>query len=96
VAWGGFYFKLGQLWRRAGSGRRAQHQRIDDSAGKRRTAGAPAGAAHDILIEVVLRLELPAIRYLAASCRLLQYGQSATQAFTPIEDALRLRSERRG
>jgi hypothetical protein len=43
-----------------------------------------------------LRLELPAIRYLAASCRLLQYGQSATQAFTPIEDALRLRSERRG
>lgn len=64
------------------------------------SGGAASGATPQLSRRGRLALgaarQLPDIGRLAAACRLLQYGQSTTHAFTPIEDALRLRTERRG
>lgn len=48
---------------------------------------------HDVLINLIVRLEARDLGRLAATCRLLQYGQSSPQqAPNPVEDALRLRA----
>jgi hypothetical protein len=43
-----------------------------------------------------VRLDLRTLGRLAATCRLLQYGQSSSHTPNPIEDALRLCAERSG
>jgi alpha-tubulin suppressor-like RCC1 family protein len=48
---------------------------------------------HEVLVDLFVRLEVPALGHLAATCRLLQYGQSSPQTPNPVEDALRLRAK---
>jgi hypothetical protein len=47
---------------------------------------------HDVLVDLFVRLEARDIGRLAATCRLLQYGQSSPQAPNPVEHALRLQA----
>jgi hypothetical protein len=39
---------------------------------------------HDVLVDLFVRLELHALGRLAATCRLLQYGQSSPQTQTRL------------
>jgi hypothetical protein len=47
---------------------------------------------HDVLVDLFVRFKARDLVPLAASCRLLQYGQSSPQTPNPVEDALRLRA----
>jgi hypothetical protein len=47
---------------------------------------------HDVLVDLFVRLEARDIGRLAATCRLLQYGQSSPQTPNPVEVFLRYRA----
>jgi hypothetical protein len=73
---------------------------VDDAGDHARQDGALPGRLlqlpHDVLIQLLVRLDLRSLGRVAATCRLLQYGPSSPPTPSPVEDALRLRAELRG
>jgi hypothetical protein len=51
---------------------------------------------HEVLVDLFVRLMVRDLGRLAATCRLLQYGQSSPLMPNPVENALRLRAGLRG
>jgi hypothetical protein len=62
-----------------------------------RPPGLLLGLPNDVLVNLLVRLEARDLKCLAATCRLLQYGQSSLpQTRNPVEDALRLQAQLNG
>jgi hypothetical protein len=51
---------------------------------------------HEVLVDLIMRLGPRDLGHLAATCRLLHYGQSSPLTPNPVEDALRFQARQRG
>jgi hypothetical protein len=70
---------------------------LEADTAHRRPPGLLLGLPNDVLVNLLVRLEARDLGSLAATCRLLQYGQSPLpQTPNPVEDALRLRTQLNG